>query len=264
MVPTECVLHDESWSELGKRFPIISIRRLSSRGRNRLVARTASGDVVAVSTRSGQLADAVREFEALSLAGRLGLPVPEVCGVVPGVEPMVAIRWVDHEPFSFRRWSGQMVAELGNAIGILHTTPESRPDWPETQHPFDQYLSAFANLGSPNRELTKRLDDLSSTEPQRVEPRFIHGDLRPPNILLSGSGQLVIVDWEYARRSDPYIDLAALLGNSGRPLPLRLASEFRRAYEAVCGAPIDEGRLTWWVAFHALAKRFQIHRLGLL
>jgi aminoglycoside phosphotransferase (APT) family kinase protein len=48
---------------------------------------------------------------------------------------------------------------------------------------------------------------LSAHRPPEVPLTLVHGDCQPPNVLVSDSGERVVIDWEFARIGDPREDL---------------------------------------------------------
>ncbi|MFI1239256.1 phosphotransferase [Nocardia salmonicida] len=73
--------------------------------------------------------------------------------------------------------------------------------------------------------LSVRLAALGDTDSGR-QHTLIHGDLYSDNIIVRGSGELVIIDWETACREDPLLDLGmAIIGLGvieGRLVPERV------------------------------------------
>jgi thiamine kinase len=74
-----------------------------------------------------------------------------------------------------------------------------------------------------------------------------HGDVVCGNVLDSG-GSLRLVDWEYARITDPYFDLAAVLRH--HQLDADASAELLDAYAAVIGVGVSQRRLEGWLSYY--------------
>lgn len=237
-----------------------STRALGSAGRPGLVVTTQDGLVAVIKVRSRDDADASREFEALSRARSLGVPVPRPLAFTDDGTSLLAMEWIEHRTLPVSSWTPDIGTRIGAALGRLHRASEDLPSWPD-RRPFEEYLSAYSTLERPTPELMHNVELLAANEPEPIAPRLIHGDFRPSNVIFRDGGEPIVIDWEAARIGDPYIDLAAIVGSSRRPLPTDARQTLIESYERAARHIVDPERLTWWSAFHRLAKRFQIHRL---
>lgn len=236
-----------------------STRELRSVGRPGLVATTRDGFVAVIRMRSRGDGDARREFEALSRARSLGVPVPRPIAFTDDSPSLLAMEWIDHRALPVSSWTPNIGAWIGAALGRLHRGTKDLPSWPD-RHPFEEYLTAYSTLERPTPELTGNIELLAATEPERIAPRLIHGDFRPSNVIFRDGRDPIIIDWEAARVGDPYIDLSAIVGSSRRPLPIETRQKLIKSYEHTARHAVDPERLAWWNAFHRLSMRYQIHR----
>lgn len=235
-------------------------RELRSAGRPGLVVTTQDGLVAVIRVRSRDGADARREFDALSRARSLGVPVPRPLAFTDDGTSLLAMEWIEHRTLPVASWTPDTGAQIGAALGRLHRATEDLPSWPD-RHPFEEYLSAYSALECPTPDLARNVELLAATEPEPIAPRLIHGDFRPSNVIFREGGEPIIIDWEAARIGDPYIDLSTIIGSSRRPLPTDAQRALIETYERTARHTVDPDRLTWWSAFHRLSIRFQIHRL---
>ena len=103
------------------------------------------------------------------------------------------------------------------------------------------------------------------------EPAFCHGDFHPLNVLIDGRDQVTVIDWSDAGPGDRHSDVARTMAVFWLAPPLcRSALErtvlgllrryvvpaYLRRYERHFS--LDERRLRYWQAFHALRAWVQI------
>ena len=69
-------------------------------------------------------------------------------------------------------------------------------------------------LGSQTVAALRRID--AAQQPDAGEPRLVHGDFNPTNILVDRDQRVVtgILDWEFAHAGSPYMDIGNLLRHS--------------------------------------------------
>ncbi len=130
---------------------------------------------------------------------------------------------------------GQPVADdvlvrLARALGRLAAAPA-----PADLPPFDPvdvcrgYLAALPGNALSARSLTRAAGILAAT-PRLTDRTLVHADLIPENVIVAPD-RIAIVDWEYAGRGDPAVDVAACVMNFG--LDARQASLFVDAHGGV-------------------------------
>ncbi|MDH5647041.1 MAG: phosphotransferase [Candidatus Heimdallarchaeota archaeon] len=59
-----------------------------------------------------------------------------------------------------------------------------------------------------SRYISVRDEILNNFDFSSIEPSFIHGDFHIDNLILTNSGRIGIIDWEYASQGSIYFDLA--------------------------------------------------------
>lgn len=79
---------------------------------------------------------------------------------------------------------------------------------------------------------------------------LIHGDLSVGNILWDDSGNVALIDWEFARDGDPAEDLAYLIAD--QDLAPDTVSDLADAYAAASGDPWTLARMPAWLPLVAL------------
>lgn len=99
--------------------------------------------------------------------------------------------------------------------------------------------------------LYQALQDIEMTSTGWDDGRYalIHGDLSVGNILWSDGG-VSLIDWEYARPSDPAEELAYLV--SEQPVPDETVQRLRDAYIGHGGPPDAWDRVAGWLPFTTL------------
>lgn len=79
---------------------------------------------------------------------------------------------------------------------------------------------------------------------RRVEPRLVHIDYQPGNILWEGEHISAVLDWEEAALGDAGIDVAYLCTQLATQFSQELAVEFLRNYETAIGKRVEN--LEFW------------------
>ncbi len=123
-----------------------------------------------------------------------------------------------------------VLVRLAQALGRLFGRPA-----PADLPPFDPvdicrgYLAALPGGTLPARSLARAAGILAAT-PRLTDRTLIHADLIPENVIVA-QDSLAIVDWEYAGRGDPAVDVAAVVMNFA--LDARQAALFVDAHGGV-------------------------------
>jgi aminoglycoside phosphotransferase (APT) family kinase protein len=103
-----------------------------------------------------------------------------------------------------------------NTVADIHTTPlDDLPDVMDRPSSWDEYIHAVLDH---YRQIDQEMSDsspilhyvsarLSAQRPPAVPLTLVHGDCQPGNVLVSESGDPVVIDWEFARIGDPREDL---------------------------------------------------------
>lgn len=105
----------------------------------------------------------------------------------------------------------------------------------------------------PFPELDYVLSWLSQTAPSAAAIVLVHGDFKPGNALIEGTGITAKLDWETAHLGDPLEDLGWIT-NPVRRREHQIAGHWERkqicdAYTKMTGRAVCEAHLTWWNVF---------------
>ena len=89
-----------------------------------------------------------------------------------------------------------------------------------------------------------------------VQKRFLHGDFRCGNLMITPDGVSAVLDWECSHLGAPMEDLAWLCTRSWRfdrpDLPvggIGTRADFYQAYEAASGSRVDHSEVLFWEVF---------------
>jgi Ser/Thr protein kinase RdoA (MazF antagonist) len=188
----------------------------------------------------------VREVDALEFAGRNGLPVPAVLAADPtGTEVGDGV-----PALLMSRRPGRPVAapdprELATVAATIHDVSGDR--FPHRYFRWYRKTSTRAPKHCQRRDRWEAALDLWRTGQPEYEPRFVHRDFHPGNVLWSRGAATGVVDWANACAGPPGIDVAACRWNLDAWAGPAVGEAFVRAYEAVTGRPHDPYWDVAWV-----------------
>lgn len=98
----------------------------------------------------------------------------------------------------------------------VHSTPlEPLPAELERPADWESYIDGLvdqlslldARVGDSNPVLHYVAAQLREHRPPQVPLTLVHGDCQPSNVLVSETGEVLVIDWEFARIGDPREDL---------------------------------------------------------
>ncbi len=167
------------------------------------------------------------EIRCIGLAAEAGVS-PPVLHAGDGIlvtEFVPGVTLVQGQPVA-----DDVLAGIARALGRLGARPV-----PADLPPFDPvdicrgYLAALPDDALPPRRMTRAAYILAAT-PALADRTLIHADLIPENVIVAPD-RITIVDWEYAGRGDPAVDVAAVIMNFG--LDERQAALFVEAHGGV-------------------------------
>lgn len=232
-------------------------------------------DVVIV--RVAAMGDIRRERDWHAFCRSRGRPVPEVLGVVAGGSDAApgAIVMARGPSLSLMEALGQnptAIPQLLRAMAEVHAQVHAlplagAPGTPEA--PLDE-LDGHLDAAGSAVGLRAERDWLERHAPEEPAPVVCHGDVQPSSLRLETEdpASAVLVNWSRARVADAEYDIALTLlmfwstpylaEGIGQRKMLKTVRDmitdgYRAAYEASPGrGPLDEGRLRYWGAFHAL------------
>ncbi|MBZ9712619.1 phosphotransferase family protein [Deinococcus multiflagellatus] len=213
--------------------------------------------------------DTLTESVAAPAAFRAGIRTPELLrfdedrdivaapvtlyALAPG-RSLDTLGWRPGDPRLRRAWQ-----EAGRELARLHAAVRTVPD-PlgrlEAIHPPDvarvqAQVTETARLGTDDAEWAAALTArLLADHPPLARPVFLHNDLHPGNLMVTGGGALTaLIDWGDAGWGDPVLDLTY-----GGPLA---APDLRRGYDDEAPGVLDSGaplRLLAYLLHDALRR----------
>ena len=157
-------------------------------------------------------------------------------------------------------WTSADTREHGNIVRLaallrtLHALPVELPVF-AAERIASRYLAALPReIGEPRAaEWAEELVRLARRYDSRYAPTaFCHNDLVAVNVL--DDGELVLVDFEYAVRADPLLDLANAAAMSGFDAGQRRA--LLAAYRGVAPARSELAEITWLIRMVRLMAWF--------
>lgn len=218
----------------------------------------------------------LEEHAILTVAHRIGVPTPEPWAAC--ADPAVIGR-----PFSVMgRLAGEargsrlvrdpavvvagdaIVAELAAALAKLHAvTPKAAalPFLASATRPIltgriADIRRGLDALGEAQPVLEWGLRRLERNGPRAQAARLVHADCRTGNFLIQDGHLVGILDWEFARFSDPLEDLGWMLARCWRfgaldrhAGGLGSRAAFLDAYEAATGTALDRQAVVAWELF---------------
>ena len=172
--------------------------------------------------------DRLQEHRLLAAVAAQGLaPAPVAVDAAHG---LLAVRALDGrclEPDEFRQ-PGTLVA-LGQLLASLHAL-----ELPAPRLDLQAALNRYADLagGPAARAIAEDAEAQLASLPRSGTTCLCHNDIHPANLFRQPNGQLTLVDWEYASRTDPLYEFAVLAEHNGlsRVELSRLLEAYRAAW----------------------------------
>ena len=205
------------------------------------------------------------EAALITLAGRAGVPVPEVLQVLQpghGLGEGFIMQRLPGETLGRRIAAAHRPAlarQCGDALARIHALPLAglpalRCTQPraEVEHLRDWH----ARHGTVRPVFQLALRWLAEHAPADVAPVLVHGDFRNGNLMVDLADEVAplrgVLDWELAHLGDAMADLGWLCANpwrfgqsQRRVGGFGLADELFAGYRAA-GGQVDEARVHWW------------------
>jgi Ser/Thr protein kinase RdoA (MazF antagonist) len=199
-----------------------------------------------------------REVGAMRAARASGAPVPAVLAVRLALErPAVLLEWLPGRPLLEElgerpERAGTLLRAFGRTQGRIHRASppadaEAAPD------------SWIHWAGAQDDALTARLRAEAAPE-----PKLIHLDYHPLNVLVEDGRVTGVLDWENARAGDPRADLARTVSMLLLEGPADLSQDLRHSLIAGWSAGCEEeaGPLHMLPIFLAWAGEAMLRDLG--
>ncbi len=219
-------------------------------------------------SRSGLSAGLATEAGLLALAGRHGLPVPQVHTVLAesdGLGDGYVMQRLEGQTLGRRIATDPALAaarehlafDCGRALARLHAipdgqiTPALRRASPADELAHHRDWHARHGTARPVFQLALRWLEHHCPPPPAREV-LVHGDFRNGNLMVGPDGLRGVLDWELAHRGDAMEDLGWMLVASWRFGEVALEAggfgtraQLLAGYEAA-GGQVDAARVHWW------------------
>lgn len=150
----------------------------------------------------------------------------------------------------------RLARAFGEVLAAIHATPlGALPSLVERSPAdgLDQLETQLRSFNRPHPAFEAGLAWLRDRCPADHFVRFVHGDFRVGNMLITPDGIQAVLDWEVCHLGDPMEDLGWLCMPSWRfgrlDLPVGgvgLREDLFAAYERVSGMPVDTARVRFW------------------
>ena len=173
-----------------------------------LLVRRALGGVIHAATLTLE-----HEFEVLQAAEETGVKVPHpvaYLGELGGREAF-AMEFVEGETIGrriVRDPPAGLETELADELAKIHAIPPERLPFLRSADVVTRFEHELDSVGDPHPALEYGLWWLREHRPDPLPDVVAHGDFRLGNVVVSGSGLVCILDWEFAHLSDPREDVA--------------------------------------------------------
>jgi aminoglycoside phosphotransferase (APT) family kinase protein len=189
-------------------------------------------DGTTVVLRSGITADAVRnESRVLDALRPTPVPAPRLVAADPGAGLLLMTREagrVDLQPRDPDGW----LAQLAAVLPVIHAAPIAAG-------PFQPWFD-LATV-SAESAVRQRAIELARAARRDDERCFIHRDFQHFNVLWSRGRLTAVVDWTWASRGDPDVDVGHCVLNLAALFSADVAMRFVDRYEQVAGRAADLG-----------------------
>ena len=215
-----------------------ALGRLIGEGRTAEVFVWNESQVVKLFRDSFPAAAARRELQNTEAVVRAGVAAPTPCGEVT-LDGRIGLVFENvHGPTMLRSLSSRpwTLVRAARTLAGLHADMHERlaPALPPLKESLSRSIGDAPGLSQSARDTA-----LQALDAQPDGASICHGDFHPDNVLMSGSGP-VIIDWSTATRGDPRADLARTTmmlslasvppGTPGRARIALLRSIFHRLY----------------------------------
>jgi len=253
-----------------------------------LILRRAPGGAQQLEARASGLT-LETEAKLIDLAGRSGVPVPGIRGVLQPEDQLGSGFLMDRIPGEtiarkilrddeFAEVRPGLARQCGAILAAIHGVPAG--DLQLAASPagvqLDQYRSLYDAYGHPHPVFEIAFRWLADRIPGEVTATLVHGDFRNGNLVIGSEGVRAVLDWELAHTGDPMEDLGWICVNSwrfgeiDRPVGgFGSREDMLAGYREAGGGTVDPERVKWWETFGSLKwgimcmTMVQIFRAGL-
>lgn len=222
----------------------------------RLLVRRAGGGVI--HRRTLPLA---QEFRVLQVAHEAGVKVPRPLAYYPDLG--------GREAFAMERVEGETIgrrivrdpppglpAQMAEELAKIHALPAGRLDFLHAFDPVENMRAELDTVDEPHPAIELGLVWVEERLRRDREPVVTHGDWRIGNLVVSGRGLEYVLDWEFARLSDPADDVSWPLvrawrfGRDDRRLGgIGDVEPYLARYNELTGRDVSPAELDVWEVF---------------
>jgi aminoglycoside phosphotransferase (APT) family kinase protein len=230
-----------------------------------------------------------KEAKLIDLAGRSGVPVPAIRGVLQPSDELgsgflmdriagetIARKILRDDEFAEVR--PRLARQCGSVLAAIHgvAADDLNLAVSPAREQLDQYRSLYDAYDHPHPVFEVAFRWLADRIPGDVAPALVHGDFRNGNLVIGSDGVRAVLDWELAHLGDPMEDLGWICVNSWRfgeidhPVGgFGDREEMFAGYRTAGGGAVDPERVRWWETFGSLKwgimcmTMYQIFRSGM-
>lgn len=201
---------------------------------------------------------AALEHRLLQLLHESDVPVPRPLFVDPDGslvgDPFILIEFIEGSSSIPQDQAGYCIDQMAAKLAAIHDLPTLElPELPLRTDPLTE-LDQFLPGGHQWARLTAYLDSREDTK-YLGEPRLLHGDFWPGNLIWKDRSIAAILDWEDAALGDPLSDVACTQLELRYKFGQQSMADFANCY--ALRRAIDPDRLALWQIYvAAAAQRF--------
>jgi aminoglycoside phosphotransferase (APT) family kinase protein len=229
------------------------------------------------------------EAKLIDLAGRSGVPVPGIRGVLQPEDELGSGFLMDRIPGEtiarkilrddeFADVRPGLACQCGSILAAIHGVPAGELELAVSpaRVQLDQYRALYDAYGHPHPVFEIAFRWLADRVPTEVTHTLVHGDFRNGNLVIGADGVAAVLDWELAHIGDPMEDLGWICVNSwrfgeiDRPVGgFGGREEMFAGYREASGGTVEPERVKWWETFGSLKwgimcmTMYQIFRGGM-
>ena len=229
------------------------------------------------------------EAKLIDLAGRSGVPVPAIRGVLQSGDDLGSGFLMDRIPGQtiarkilrnqeFAAVRPRLARQCGSILAAIHGVDagDLKLAVSPAREQLDQYRSLYDAYDHPHPVFEIAFRWLADRIPGEAAPTLVHGDFRNGNLVIGADGVRAVLDWELAHIGDPMEDLGWICVNSWRfgeidsPVGgFGTREDMFAAYREAGAGAVDPARVKWWETFGSLKwgimcmTMYQIFRGGM-
>ncbi|MDG2048963.1 MAG: phosphotransferase [Myxococcota bacterium] len=213
------------------------------------------------------------EAELIRQAARVGVPEPEVVGILEerdGLGDGFLMEWLEGETLGARIVKSEALAEIrprlarqcGEILARIHSIDleesglASQLTTVTPAEYVEQTWAAYRMMGTPQPMIDYTARWLIENLPENPRTTLVHNDFRNGNVMVSPDGIVAVLDWELAHVGDPIRDIGWICTNSWRfgrrdqPVGgFGQLEDLLAGYASVSGIQVDLNHIRFWEVF---------------